>query len=121
MADLTPEQLQAQLDAVNAQLAAAQKAAEAAKAEAAEAKAKLGASNAPVKINGTYKGYSFVDGHRRIRDRKGALCDTQEVLNAANNAADPNHATAVAILDWYISTGYGYLVKKGDTPKKEKA
>lgn len=82
----TIEQLKADLDAANAALLR---------------------SGAPGPIAGEYKGYRFADGHRRVRDQKGAICDTEKLLAAA--AQDDE--TAVGILEWLIKIKYSYFTK----------
>lgn len=100
------EQLKAELQALKAAASQAIAEKEAAQKEAAEAAAALKATGGPVPIKGSYMGYGFPAGHRRIRDKEGKLCDTQMVLDAAN-AGDE---TACAILDHLINLKYGYLV-----------
>ncbi len=97
----------------NIETQAADLAAELAKAkqELAAANAALKQSGAPAPLTGSYKGFSFQAGHRRVRNQQGELCDTQKLLDAAA-AGD---ATAIEILDWLIKIKYGYLVAVDDT------
>lgn len=102
------------IDALKAELEAAKNdAAEARRiaAEASDAKAKaeaqLAEAGGPVQVTGSYKGYTFAKGQKRVRDTTGKLCDAQMVMDAAN-AGDPE---ACGIMDWLIKTGYSLLVK----------
>ncbi len=110
MSELTIAELQKQLEDAKAQLEAERRGREKAEQEAAAAEAKAQKAGSPVVIKGVYKGFRFQDGHRRIRDRKGALCDTQQVVDAALDPKSEKHAEAAAILDWHIATQYAYLV-----------
>jgi len=91
------------------------------KSERDTAIAALKKSGGPVPITGSYKGYRFADGHQRVRDAKGALCDTALLLESANNPAHPNHATACAVLDRLIQINYAYFTKDASpaTGKKQ--
>lgn len=80
-------------------------------AERDAAVAALKKSGAPAPISGEYKGYRFADGHARVRDEKGALCDTSMLLEAANDPNHANHAKAVAVLDRLIKIQYAYFTK----------
>jgi hypothetical protein len=80
-------------------------------AERDAAQAALQKSGAPAPILGSYKGYRFEDGHRRVRDAKGNLCDTGMLLEAANDSAHPNHAVACAVLNRLIQIKYAYFTK----------
>lgn len=82
------------------------------KAERDAALAALKKSGAPAPIAGSYKGYRFADGHRRVRDAKGNLCDTAMLLEAAGDTAHPNHVTACAVLDRLIKINYAYFTKE---------
>ncbi len=62
-------------------------------------------------IKGKFKGYSFEPGHSRVRNQSGELCDTQMLMDAANDKAAPAHADAVKTLTWLIDIEYAYLVK----------
>jgi len=112
-ADDYTKQLQAELAAAKQEAADALVAKEQAEKEAADALAALKTSGGPVPIKGKYKGYGFPAGHTRIRNKQGIVCDTQSVLDAANNKESADHAAAVEILDHLIKIGYGYLVKQG--------
>lgn len=101
-----------QLAALQAQLATAQ--AEAAEAKELAAKAQTenerlreAATTGRLPIEGSYKGYGFIDGHKNIRDREGRLCDTTMLLKAATEG----DAQAVDTLDWLIRIEYAYLQK----------
>lgn len=72
--------------------------------EVADLKAKLGEATL-TPITGTYKGYAFDDGHRKIRNQIGEICDTQMVMDAANKG----DKEAIEILDWLIDLGYAHL------------
>lgn len=110
MSELTISELNKQLEEAKAQVESERRAREKAEQEAAAAEAKAQKAGSPVVIKGVYKGFRFIDGHRRIRDRKGALCDTQQVVDAALDPKSEKHADAVDILDWHIATKYAYLV-----------
>lgn len=73
--------------------------------EVAALKSKLGEKTL-VPIKGEYKGHRFQDGHRKIRNQSGELCDTQMVMDAAAKG----DKTACEILDWLIDLGYAYLI-----------
>lgn len=62
-------------------------------------------------IKGKFKGYSFEPGHARVRNRSGELCDTQLLMDAANDKNSPANADAVQTLTWLIDIQYAYLVK----------
>lgn len=88
-------------------------------AELTKAKAELTAyrnalikSGAPEPISGSYKGHTFAAGHRRVRDAKGAMCDTQMLLDAAADPTHENHAAACALLDRLIGLKYAYFTKE---------
>jgi len=110
MAELSADELKQQLAEAKAQVEAERVAREKAEMAAAAAEQKLAASGAPVTIKGVYNGFRFQDGHRRIRDRGGKLCETQQVMDAALDPKSEKHAEAKEILDWYIATKYAYLV-----------
>ena len=89
------------------------------KRKLAEAQAAMSKSGVPAPLNGSYKGFTFVAGHRRVRDRNGEICDTQMLLDGAAKG-DP---AACERLDWLIQIKYGYLVavpEPAEVPAPEK-
>lgn len=84
----------------------AQLAAEKAARETLELKMQSGDTRVP--IAGSYKGYRFDDGHRRVRDKDGMMCDTVKLLAAAKEK-DP---VATATLDWLIELKYAHFTQK---------
>lgn len=111
MENLTIEQLQKQLEEAKRQAYEAQQEAAAAAAERDELAEQIKSGKGKVAIKGEYKGHRFADGHLRVRDQRGAICDTEKLLAAANDKNSDGHAEAVAILDWLIQTKYGYFKK----------
>lgn len=107
MEDLDIEKLKADLEAAKAEADAERK--QRAAAEAALAKAEGAAK--PSKIAGKYKGFSFADNHRNVRNRSGELCDTTKLMGAAGNKNHPDNAAATATLDWLLEIKYAYLTK----------
>lgn len=101
------EELKAQLAAAKEEADAERKQREA--AEAALAQAEVAAK--PSKIAGQYKGYSFLDNHRNVRNRSGELCDTTKLMAAAADKKHADHAEATKTLDWLIEIKYAYLTK----------
>lgn len=108
---MTAEEIKAELEAAKAELNLERQARADAEKAKAELEAKVASGTASKAIKGTYKGYSFADGHRRVRNRNGELCDTAKLLEAASDKKSDGHADAVAVLDWLIETKYGYFVK----------
>jgi hypothetical protein len=117
---------EAEFAEVKAQLAANLAEAEAkAKEEVAEARSKaielakrnneleesINKGTAAKTIKGKFKGYSFEPGHARVRNRSGELCDTQLLMDAANDKDSPAHADAVETLTWLIDIKYAYFSK----------
>lgn len=84
----------------------AQLAAEKAARETLEQKLQSGDTRVP--IAGSYKGYRFDDGHRRVRDQEGLMCDTAMLLSAAKE----KDAKAIATLDWLIELKYAHFTQK---------
>lgn len=117
MDNLTIEQLQKQLEDAKAEINRQREARDAADKKAAAAEAALHRAGAPAPISGIYKGHSFADGHRCIRNKKGQLGDTQAILDAAN-AGDPE---ACALLDWLIEIKYAYFTPADAKPAAKKA
>jgi uncharacterized lipoprotein YmbA len=105
------EQLKKELEEAKAAAAAAVTAQKKAEEEAAAAQEALRKSGAPVIIKGSYKGYSFVQGHARVRDKNGVLCDTQMLIDAANDKKSDNYAAACEVLDHLIKIEYAYFTK----------
>lgn len=85
------------------------------KRQLAAAQAAMSKSGVPAPLNGSYKGFTFVPGHRRVRDRNGEICDTQMLLDGAAQG-DP---AACERLDWLIQIQYGYLVPAAAEPAKK--
>jgi len=108
MENLTIEELKKQLDAAKQEAHNSQKAAAIAAEENEELKNKVLKGDKVLPIKGEYKGYRFDDGQRRVRNRKGQLCDTEKLLGAA---ADKD-AEAIATLDWLIQIKYAHFSKK---------
>jgi len=106
------DKLKKELEEAKTATAAAIAEAERARAAAAEAEAALKNAGGPAIIKGTYKGYAFVQGHARIRNAEGAYCDTQMLMDAANDKEHADHAAAVGELDRLIKINYAYFVKK---------
>ena len=108
---MTPEEIKAELEQAKLDLENERKA----HAEALEAKAALEAKvldgTAAKAIKGSYKGHSFADGHKRVRNNKGELCDTTKLLAAAADKKSDGYADAVAVLDWLIEIKYAYFTK----------
>ncbi len=96
--------LQAELAATRAEL------------EAARAALKSGG---PAPIPGSYKGHSFVPGHRRVRNAAGDFCDTAMLLSAANDPAAEGHDAAVEVLDRLIKMKYAYFTTEAPAPAKK--
>lgn len=116
MEEKTLEQLQAELAAAQEHIKALDaernRAEEDAKNERKgreQAEKALKTSGVLKPVTGTYNGYEFDSNHRRIRNRHGAYCDTQMVLDAANSG----DAEACALLDWLIKIEYAYFKKAG--------
>ena len=101
------EALKAELEAVKKDAAESRKiAADAADAKA-KAEARLADAGGPVQVTGSYKGFKFVRGQKRVRNQYGKLCDAQMVMDAAQT----NDKEACGILDWLIESGYSLLVE----------
>lgn len=109
---MTAEEIKAELEAAKAELNAEREARANAEKRAEELSAKIQDGTTSTEIKGSYKGYKFADGHKRVRNSKGELCDTTKLLAAAADKKSEGHADAVAVLDWLIEINYGYFVKK---------
>lgn len=112
------KELEAQLaaakkEAADAQAALAQAAKEAkdAQNELATLNKQIQAGTATAKVPGKYKGYSFEDGHLRVRNAQGEICDSAALLKAAADQKDANHAAACEVLDYLIEIKYAYFTK----------
>lgn len=119
MSEPTIDELKAQLEAAKQEAYEAQKAAQAAaddldsvKQYALSLAEKMKSGDTSIPISGSYKGYKFADGHRRVRNKNGELCDTEKLLAAAADKNAEGHAEAIEILDWLIKIQYGYFTKK---------
>lgn len=99
-----------ELAALKEQLAKAEEEKATVIAEKAALEAKMQSGDTRLPIPGAYKGYRFDDGHRRVRDRSGNLCDSAELLAAASGKTPD--AKAVETLEWLIEINYAHF-KKG--------
>jgi small-conductance mechanosensitive channel len=88
-------------------------------ARLAEAEAAL-KKGGPAPIQGEYKGFRFVPGHKRVRDAQGALCDTEQLLAAAADPQHDGHEAAVTLLDRLIKINYAYFTQEAAAPAKKK-
>lgn len=111
MDELTIEQLKAQLEEAKLEAYEAQKAAAAANSERDALLEKIKSGDLRTPISGSYKGYKFDDGHRRVRDQKGKLCDTEKLLASAADKKSEGHNDAVEILEWLIRINYAHFNK----------
>ena len=106
------EDIKAELKAAKEEADAFRQAAQAAETAKAKLEASIAAGSAAAVVKGTYKGHKFADGHNKVRDINGAICDAEKLLAAAAAKDDPGHQDAVAVLDWLIEIKYAYFVKK---------
>lgn len=107
MSEITPEYV----ENLKKELESAKQTAAEATTKAEKAEAAMKASGAKAPVTGSYKGYSFDANHRAVRDKNGQKCDSQALLDAANDKNNPNHAAAVEVLDWLIKIEYAYFTK----------
>ncbi len=108
---MTQEEIMAELQQAKAELAAERVNRESAEKKAKELEAAISEGAVSTAIKGSYKGYKFADGHKRVRNQRGEFCDTAMLLAAAADKANPAHADAVALLDWLIEIKYAYFSK----------
>lgn len=109
---MSNEDIKAQLEAAKNEAAELRRQNAEAAAELSQLKAKVYAGDTALPIQGKYKQHQFADGHRRVRNKSGELCDTEKLLAAAADKESPDQAQAVETLDWLIEIGYEYFKKK---------
>ncbi len=109
---MSPEDIKAQLEAAKAEANAERKAREVAEAKLTELEEQVRSGSPTIAIKGSFKGYKFDDNHRRVRNSRGELCDTEKLLAAASDKKSDAHAEAVETLDWLISIKYAHFTKK---------
>ena len=108
---MTPDEIKAELDQAKLDLEKERQALKEALASKADLEAKVLDGTASKAIKGSYKGHTFADGHKLVRNNKGELCDTTKLLASAADKKADGHADAVAVLDWLIEIKYAYFTK----------
>jgi len=106
------EEIKAELEAAKAEANAERLAREAAEAKTTALETQIKSGNTKLPIKGSFKGYKFDDGHGRVRNDRGELCDTEKLLAAAADNKSTDHEEAVKTLEWFIKVQYAHFTKK---------
>jgi len=106
------EDIKKELEAAKAEANAERQAREAAESKTAELENQIKSGNTKLPIKGSFKGYTFDDGHNRVRNYRGELCDTEKLLAAAADKGSDAHDEAVKMLEWLIKVQYAHFTKK---------